>query len=59
MMLAFAEIPKPSTIMVYWSSLLLLLQSCVTCSANATIEKLTLRGSATSLTLNVLEGTLI
>ena len=40
-----SRIKAPSAIVVYWSSLQLLLQSCATCSANATIKKLTRRGS--------------
>ena len=54
-----SEIKAPSATVVYWSLLFLLLQSCVTCSANATIEKLTWRGSAMRFTLNLSEGTLI
>ena len=41
-----SRIKAPSAMVVYWSSLLLLLQSFVTCSANAFIEKLTRGGSA-------------
>ena len=41
-----SKIKLPSAIVFYWSLLLLLLQNSVTCSANATIEKLTRKGSA-------------
>ena len=51
-----SRIKAPSAIVVYWSSLLLLLQSCVTCSANATIEKLTRRGSAILVHLKCVRG---
>ena len=41
-----SRIKAPSAIAVYWSLLQLLLQSCGTFSANATIEKLTPKSSA-------------
>ena len=51
-----SRIKAPSAIVVYWSSLLLLLQSCVTCSANSTTEKLTRRGSAILVHLKCVRG---
>ena len=51
-----SRIKASSAIMVYWSLLLLLLQSCITYSANATIEKLTRRGSAILVHLKCVRG---
>ena len=36
-----STIKAPFAVLVYWPSLLLFVQNCVTCSANATVEKLT------------------
>ena len=51
-----SRIKAPSAIVVYWSLLLLLLQSCITCSANATIEKLTRRSSEILIHLKCVRG---
>ena len=51
-----SRIKAPSAIMVYWSLLLLLLQSCATCSANPTNEKLTQRGSVILVHLTCVRG---
>lgn len=40
------EHPERSAFIVYWSSLLLLLQRCLSCTSPATIKKVIVRGSA-------------
>ena len=51
-----SRIKALSAFVVYWSSLLLLLQSCVPCSSNAITEKFTRKDSAILVHLKCVRG---